>query len=126
MRQDPIYDPNDDISMTQAHLLTKDDRICEWWKDEEFVKWFKNQHEFVNRLEYLCGLGLDTAEDILQSDDPKAVNAKVALIKALMEAGGKVAAKQKEVKLLDEAIHKMDKNQLEAYLKKMKLLNPVY
>jgi hypothetical protein len=43
------------------------------------------------------------------------------MIKVLLEAGGKIT-KSKEIKLLDESVSKMNKPQLEEYLRKAQLL----
>jgi hypothetical protein len=120
MHEDPQADPNN-INVTMAVNLTGNRQLEHWWKQPGFEDWFKGKEEFRERVEYLCQIGLDTAEEILLSDDPKAVNAKVSLIKVLMEAGGKIS-KTKEVKILDEAVQKMNKAQLEAYIKKHGML----
>jgi hypothetical protein len=109
------------ITLQHALQLTKVTTLEKWWIKPGFKDWLRNAEEFKSSLEYLCNLGMETAEDILTADDARSVNAKVSLIKILLEAGGKIN-RQKEVKLLDEAIAKMDKHQLEEYLKKAKKL----
>jgi len=121
LEENPSVDPSE-VSLAAAIQITGDSRLEKWWKRPGFADWFRGKEEFKERLEYLCQLGLDTAEDILLSDDPKSVNAKVSLIKVLLESGGKMPAKGKEVKFLDEAVQKMNKQQLEQQLKRLKLI----
>jgi len=117
-------DSMDEVSCAEVIRVTGDQRLHRWWKKPGFKEWFRGKDEWAVRVEYLNQLGLDTAEDILTSDDPKSVNAKVALIKALMEAGGKVS-RGKDDKLLDEAISKMNKVQLANFLKKGGVLREI-
>jgi len=111
----------DKLSCAEAMRVTNDGRLERWWKSPGFAQWFRGRDEFRERTEYLCQLALDTAEQVLLSDDPKAINAKVSMIKVLLEAGGKIT-KSKEIKLLDESVSKMNKPQLEEYLRKAQLL----
>lgn len=119
---DPSVDPKEPVTLARALQVTGQTRLTHWWKLTGFKEWFNNKDEYRQRLEYLNQLALDKAEELLYDDNPKTASARVSLIKTLMEAGGKMAAKQKEVKLLDEVIQKMDRQQLEAYLKRSKLL----
>lgn len=120
VKDNPSVDPNN-ISASQAESIINNQSVRKWWAQPGFKEWFKGKEEFRERLEYLCQVGLDTAEEILLIDDPKAVNAKVSLIKVLLEAGGKID-KGKQIKLLDESVQKMSKAQLEEYMKKQGLL----
>lgn len=106
-----------EVSCAEALRVTGDQRLTRWWKSPGFKDWFRGKNEYSTRVEYLCQLSLDTAEQILLTDDPRATNAKVALIKALMEAGGKVN-RGKEEKLIDEAISKMNRAQLATYIQR--------
>lgn len=114
----PLLDTDRELTLAQIQQVVNDARLDKWWSEPGFKDWFANKDEFRQKLEYLCMLAQDTAEEILISEDPRSVNAKVSLIKVLLEAGGKVAPRQKEVKYLDEQINKMDIKQIEEVLKK--------
>jgi hypothetical protein len=88
--------------------------ISRWWDSPGFREWFSNKEEAAERLEYLYMLALDTAEELLLNPDAQA-SAKVNLIKILAQLAGKEP--QKEVKFADEAIGKMSREQLEAYIR---------
>ena len=109
----------EDITLAKALQITNDNRLNKWWKVPGFSEWFSNKDEFRQRLEYLANLALDKVEDIILADDPKLTSAQVNIIKCLMEVAGKVPARVKEVKYLDEAVSRMDKRQLEAFLKQL-------
>jgi hypothetical protein len=119
---DPSVDPTEFVTLARAVQVTGQRKLEHWWKQEGFVAWFNNRDEFRQRLEYLNQLALDKAEEILHDDNPKTASARVSLIKTLMEAGGKMAAKQKEVKLLDDVVQRMNRQQLESFLKRAKML----
>ena len=88
---------------------------------EDFKAWFFNRQEHKHRVEYLFGLALDAAEEILLNNDPKVQGARVQLIRALSELAGKVPHKQAAIQIQNNTIasgliDNMTKEQLEAYV----------
>lgn len=91
------------------------------WDKPGFQDWFFNRAEFKVRLEYLFGLCLDAAEEILVNNDPKVQGARVQLIRALSELAGKVPHKQATIQVTNNtaisgAIDNMSREDLERYL----------
>jgi hypothetical protein len=117
-----VYNENpimgvDKINLATVQQITGSAVVSKWWAKDGFKEWFLNKDETRQRLEYLFNLSLDTAEEILI--DPEAnTNAKVQMIKLLAELTNKMPQKWKQEKFLDENIQKMDKRQLEGFLKK--------
>lgn len=110
-----------DVNPTMAAQLSGCRTVATWWKKPGFEDWFLNKFEWKQRVEYLALLSLEIAEDIL-NDDRAPAAAKVNLIKVLNELANKMPAKSKEVKLIDESISKMNKEQLNEFISKSKLL----
>lgn len=106
-----------DINVTMAMQLSGNRSVGNWWKRPGFEDWFLNKQEWKQRIEYLAMLSLEVAEDIL-NDDRAPAAAKVNLIKALNELANKMPAKSKEVKLIDEGISNMNKEQLREFIEK--------
>lgn len=97
------------------------------WDEEGFADWFFNRDEHRHKIEYLFGLSLDAAEEILLNNDPKVQGARVQLIRALSELAGKVPHKQATIQVTNNtaisgAIDSMSKAELELYLSKQGLL----
>lgn len=91
------------------------------WEKPGFQEWFFNKTEFKIRLEYLFGLCLEAAEEILLNNDPKVQGARVQLIRALSELAGKVPHKQATIQVTNNtaisgAIDTMSREDLERYL----------
>jgi hypothetical protein len=100
----------------EAYLRLK---LPNWSND--FRDWFFNRQEHKHRVEYLFGLALDAAEEILVNNDPKVQGARVQLIRALSELAGKVPHKQASIQIQNNTIASglidtMSKEQLEAYV----------
>lgn len=51
----------------------------------EYLDWFLNKSSIGDKLEYLLQLALSSAEKIFQSSDPKLTQAKIFLIKTVLE-----------------------------------------
>lgn len=106
-----------DLSLAVVTKFVTDRRLPKWWTISGFSQWFLNAQEFRDRLEYLSYKILDSLELIL--DDPKAnANAKVSAAKLLLEAGRKMPSKAAEQGYLDESVSKMDRHQLEEFIKR--------
>jgi hypothetical protein len=115
-----------DNPMLDASMVTADDAVdlCgstdvrRQWSKPGFREWLLNQDEHRERLEYLFGLALDAAEDILLNTDPKAQSARVNVIKVLSELAGKFPRNQPAKSGLERAIEGMDRAALGLYLEK--------
>jgi hypothetical protein len=93
------------------------------WNADGFHEWFFNKDEHKHKIEYLFGIALDAAEEILLNNDPKVQGARVQLIRALSELAGKVPHKQAQVLIqnntaISGAIDNMSREQLEQYVAK--------
>jgi uncharacterized protein (DUF924 family) len=106
------------ITPTMVARITGDHRVIKWWSMPGFKEWFTNADENRERLEFLFSLALDAAENILRNEDPKAQGARVNVIKAIAELANKLPERRVTPIYADEQIQKMDKNQLEEYLKR--------
>jgi hypothetical protein len=116
----PMLEP-ESMSLDTIRGICQSEAIGKWWRMPGFKAWFLNKEEHRFRLEYLFGLALDAAEQILVNQDPKAQSARVNVIKVLSELAGKFPAKQQPANQgggLAGAIGQMDRVQLEAYLQK--------
>lgn len=107
-----------DISATYVQQVTGDSRVRRWWSDGQFRQWFINGDEFRQRVEYLAHLALDTLEKLLGDDNPKTAGARVNAAKLLVEVANKLPQRWKQEKWHDAEIGKMDKKQLEDFLRR--------
>lgn len=115
---DPMLDAQN-APLDTIRKLTGSEAVGKWFQIPGFREWFLNKDEHREKLEYLFGLALDAAEQILVNQDPKAQSARVNVIKVLSELAGKFPTKNAAPKdSLSSAINQMDKIQLEAYLQK--------
>lgn len=112
---DPIADP-DKITLAHAQQVTGDCRLARWWPLPGFPEWFCNRQTWREDLEYLLAQAVSALERILKSVDPKMSNAQVQAAKLLMEVTGRGAPSRKEVKMIDERVHKMTPQQLREFL----------
>lgn len=110
----PICAPAD-ISLPLALRYINDERLTRWWPQAGFADWFRNADEFRQRIEYLVHLSLDTLENVLV-DQAAQASAKVNAAKLLMEVAQKMP-KRAVTEMLDDAIAKMDRKQLEEYVR---------
>jgi len=108
------------VSMAAVLAETDNSSITNWWSKPGFQSWFKNRDEGRQRLEYLFFKALDCLEDILKDTDPKTASARVNAVKAIAELANKIPSKYQTDKLADADINKMNRQQLESYLKKNK------
>jgi hypothetical protein len=114
------------LTLSLAQSLTGDSRLKRWWESEEgFQDWLRDKDELTTRLEYLIQLSLSSVEDVLLSSDPKTANAKVQILKTLLEATGKMQSRQVQVKYADAEIEKLSAPQLRAFIEQQqKKLGP--
>jgi hypothetical protein len=108
----------DDLSLSAAVEFTKERRLREWWKIEGFEDWFKNRAEFKAEVEDLLMLSIKRLRTILNSDSERMANAQISAAKLLFEAADKLPKNKQGGKFSDDAISKMNSEQLEEFLKK--------
>lgn len=112
----PIADASN-ITQELIVRFTGEERVRKWWKVSGFKEWFCNEDEFVERVDYLANLALDTMEEILSNPDSNP-SARINAAKLTMEIANKMPQKFQKQIYLDEQIQKMDASQLEAFIKK--------
>lgn len=117
INDNPAFDI-DSITAEDVVKITADSRVRRWWKETDFRSWLLNKDEFRQRLEYQAQLALDTLERVLISTDAKSANAQVQAAKLILEAASKMPQKWTKEVWADERISKMDKLQLQEYIKK--------
>jgi hypothetical protein len=93
----------------------RDNRILAWFSIPGFKDFFFNNTEHIERLEYLFDLALQAAEDVLLCEDPKAMSARVNMVRVIAELAKKMPSKGQE-QFQDERIAKMSKAELEDFL----------
>jgi len=113
----PVYSL-EDISLATAVEFTKERRLNAWWKQDGFQDWFKNRAEFRGEVEDLLMLSIKRLRSILNSDSEKMASAQISAAKLLFEAANKMPKNKENSKFSDEAVAKMNSEQLEEFLKK--------
>lgn len=111
------------VSLATAVRFGGDKRISLWWDTPEFQEWFTNKDEFRQRLEYLSHLVLDTFEKVL-TDPASHAGAKVQAGKTILEAAKKMPRGKDEERYADEKISRMDRRQLEEFIRNNLTLLP--
>lgn len=113
-----LVDHSQGIELATALRFTADNRLSRWWPLPGFREWFSNKDEYRQRLEYLANLALDTAEEIL-IDKKAHPSARANMVKLVIEAANKMPPRQIAKELyIDEKIHRMDRTQLEEFVRK--------
>ena len=113
-----LVDPSQEVELSTALRFTADNRLQRWWALPGFREWFANREEFRQRVEYLANLALDTAEEILLDKKANAA-ARANMVKLMVEVANKMPPRQISKELyIDEKIQKMDRVQLEEYVKR--------
>jgi hypothetical protein len=116
--EDNVAFDAESATLADVTQLTNSAQVKDWWAKPGFREWFLNRDEHRQTLEYLYGLGLETAERILRSTEPKAMSAQVNILKVLGELASKFPRQKESGRYLDATIQKMDKLELAAYLEK--------
>lgn len=109
--------PPNNVDLATAVKYAGDKRVSEWWALEGFADWFSNKDEFRQRVEFLADLALDELYHLIRDPETQAT-AKVAAIRMIMDVGKKVSQKAStEETVVGEKITKMNKEELEAYIR---------
>ena len=109
--------PPTSVDLATAVKYAGDKRVSEWWALEGFADWFSNKDEFRQRVEFLADLALDELYHLIRDPETQAT-AKVAAIRMIMDVGKKVSQKAStEETVVGEKITKMNKEELEAYIR---------
>ena len=106
-----LIDPKT-ISMTLAMRLTGVQTLNHWWQQPGFQAWFLNKEETKQKIKYLTDKALETAVQILDDPDPSTANAKVAILRTLMQ----YEAAEVQTKT-NTRFDSMDMQQLRGFLK---------
>lgn len=106
-----LIDPKT-ISMTLAMRLTGVQTLNHWWQQPGFQAWFLNKEETKQKIKYLTDKALETAVQILDDPDPRTANAKVAILRTLMQ----YEAAEVQTKT-NTRFDSMDMQQLRGFLK---------
>jgi hypothetical protein len=111
------FNPRNPHEMTNMEIAktVRDNRVLAWFGTPGFKDWFMNSTEHIERLEYLFDLALQAAEDVLLCDDPKAMSARVNMVRVIAELAKKMPSRGQE-QFQDEKISKMSKAELEDFL----------
>lgn len=106
-----LLDPKT-IGMTLAMRLTGIQTLNTWWHQPGFQNWFLNKEETKQKIKYLTDKALETAVQILDDPDPRTANAKVAILRTLMQ----YEAAEVQTKT-NTRFDSMDMQQLRGFLK---------
>lgn len=117
MNDTPLCDPKA-ITLAIAQKLVPDKRLDRWWSINGFREWFTNTEEYRERTENLAHLALTALEEVLQNQDPKAQGARVNAAKLILETANKMPHKGIKEVYIDDKIGKMNRNQLEEYIRR--------
>lgn len=105
-----------DVELALEHC--GDSQVASWWPEKGFQDWFLNKDSFGQRAELIAEKALSKLEYILdtEADTDKLLRAA----RMAMELAKKFPAKAVDTpdKFLDDAITKMNKEQLRAYLQR--------
>jgi len=100
------------ITADLAEEITKSRAVKNWWAKPGFKDWFLDTQEETIQVKALFSMAVNELQKIILNPETQD-SAKVNAIKLIMEINDKMPSRHKE-KFMDEAVGKMDKNQLEA------------
>lgn len=115
----PLIDTNK-ITLSHVQKFVTDSRIDRWWQIFGFREWFLNEDEFQERALSLAYLALSSLENVLIDPDCNP-NAKVNAAKLIIEVANKMPQRWQKTMYIDDHIQKMDKAQLEQFLRQQNL-----
>ena len=81
-----------------------------------FKEWFLNEEEFAQKALALAHLALGSLEEVLTNPDANP-SARVKAAKLAIEVANKMPQRWQKTVYLDDQIHKMDRAQLESFLR---------
>ncbi len=123
-RENPIID-SDDVTAALVAQLTGDESIHEYVKVKGFWAWFNVKDQVKENLEIAAERASELALAMLDPMYKCNDNARVQLVKYVLEFAGRAPATRKEVKWADKDINEMSSEQLDALISKMTArLNP--
>jgi hypothetical protein len=76
-------------TLEQIQKLTGSSSIQNWWVKPGFKEWFLNANSNTDRLEWLVHLALNSAQDILLSEDARSSTARAQMIKLVLDLATK-------------------------------------
>ena len=97
-----------DMDVEQVAELIGEPRILNWWKTLAFVRWFKNEEEHQERVDYLFSMMLNNLEDLIVDPEERySSNEKLAAQRQLLELRKQMQDKENESKTSAEDIQKI-------------------
>ncbi len=61
---------DDEITAAAVAQITDSSVIEQWWKDDKFRGWFKNQDTFAEDADYNANLAVETLRQLMYADNP--------------------------------------------------------
>lgn len=110
----------EDVGLETAQKFVNDPRLARWWYHSGFREWFLNEEEFAQKILALAYMALGSLEDVLTDPDGNP-SAKVNAAKLAFEVANKMPQRWQKTVYLDDQIHKMDKQQLEQFIRQRSL-----
>lgn len=112
------YEGDGPVDTELALQYSGDSRVASWWSERGFQEWFIHRKELDQTIESASFEAVDTIRQIMRTSDDAKV--RLAAARAMLELGKKFPAKAVDTpdKFLDDAITKMNKEQLRAYLQR--------
>lgn len=111
----PLVDVNA-IKLSHIERFVNDSRLKRWWALHGFREWFLNEEEFAQKALAIAHLALGAMEEILTNPDANP-SARVNAAKLAIEVANKMPQRWQKTVYLDDQIHKMDRAQLESFLR---------
>lgn len=102
--------------------------ISQWWDDLTFRGWFLDRDEFLKKAEHLAGLALEQLQETLTAPKSEVDHkTRLAAIRMALEVSGKIVKGQTTKDSTGEdAIDKMDQNQLQEFIRRKMRILPTY
>ena len=116
-KSNPIADV-DSISPALVEQLTGKS-VQSWLSNPAFWEWFKVKNEVVENLEVAAMRAAELAIHYLDPSVPMNDNARVALMKLVLEFSGRTPPARKEIKWLDKEVADLSPEQLDALIAKL-------
>jgi hypothetical protein len=118
----PVYQAGDIPALADIVSTLNSSSIEKSWKKDGFKEWFLNSDEFRQKSRYLATRAQEELEGLLAmpvGEGGIKASEKLSAIKLAFDLEGSYQKKQKEVKMLDAAIDKMNPAELESYIAKL-------
>lgn len=105
------------LNNVQISRLAGDANIINYLSDPVFYDWFMNEKTEDDLIKSSSEVAIKFLRDMVIGVQEVPANARVAAAKILLDMDGRGAKSQKEVVYRDETIARMDKAELESFIK---------